>query len=680
MISSFEVGAILRVVDEASPALLRISGSFERFSAIIKQFNEQMAGLRGSADKGATGVAAAFGDMDKAILATQERVAALKAEMASVGTGRGGVFARGTHGGGGGSGGPPKPLSVGGGGGFWEMIGGAAILESVKSVLSAGGDLDLQKKLLGDLLGANAKPGDVDGALKLATRLATDSQNGIIGTTPSQNLAGIRELVPFTHDLSSAEQTYQGAMRGAKVLEELTGGKRKAIDEVQGLVKALEQVGGGIDPVTHQLSAERLQDTITEAVKTIVASGGTIDSNALLGFAKTAGGMGRLTTDMPTLFDNVMTAIIDMGGNRSGIGMAALGRQFLGGKMTFQTAQQLEEIGIMPAGGYMRAGAGISMKPGFEMQGIQEIMDPNKGIGSWLTDVWGPAVKAKLEKEGTYDTAHIMAESYKDFGQQTGQRFGLLFLQNLPQVQRDQLLRHGVDPASAYSGIGDKDYAANMSNVGSAAKGFMEVFGSPSVPSAIGGLHLLTDAMHGLTNLAAAHPDIDKAGMGAMFGPALLGNFIGAVKDFDTGIKVSEDQVKAFSNAFGPVVGGFNSLSGALNGLLNAVQGAALGIRGAIIGAISSAFHGAPAPAALPPLHGQPAHPSGLAPSDPHYPGKQSSNGTPVNVKTAIYLDGRVIGQSTSSAFARAATFPTQAASADTYASWVAPDFNTAAG
>jgi hypothetical protein len=143
----------------------------------------------------------------------------------------------------------------------------------------------------------------------------------------------------------------------------------------------------------------------------------------------------------------------------------------------------------------------------------------------------GPGSQGKLEKEGTYDTAHIMAESYKDFGQQTGQRFGLLFLQNLPQVQRDQLLRHGVDGASAYSGIDDKDYAAKMENVGAAAKGFMEIFGSPSVPNAIGGLHILTEAMHSLTNLAAAHPDVDKTGLGAMFGRALLGNFVRAVRD-----------------------------------------------------------------------------------------------------------------------------------------------------
>src|ERR1700733_8570970 len=80
MISNFEVGAILRVVDEASPALLRISGSFERFSAIIKQFNDQLLTIGASAGKGAVGRDNAFGDIDKAILATQERVAALAAE------------------------------------------------------------------------------------------------------------------------------------------------------------------------------------------------------------------------------------------------------------------------------------------------------------------------------------------------------------------------------------------------------------------------------------------------------------------------------------------------------------------------------------------------------------------------------------------------------------------------
>ena len=59
-----------------------------------------------------------------------------------------------------------------------------------------------------------------------------------------------------------------------------------------------------------------------------------------------------------------------------------------------------------------------------------------------------------------------MQESYKLFGQQTGQRLGLMFLQNEAQRERDVGLRQGVDPKSVYQGIGDKDYAANVWRIG----------------------------------------------------------------------------------------------------------------------------------------------------------------------------------------------------------------------
>jgi hypothetical protein len=105
MISSLEVGAILRVIDEASVPIKRISESFERLDAIVKRFKESLATIRispqtsaslkglndqfvaigGAADKGAEGAGAAFAGLDRSILATQERVAALKREMATVG-------------------------------------------------------------------------------------------------------------------------------------------------------------------------------------------------------------------------------------------------------------------------------------------------------------------------------------------------------------------------------------------------------------------------------------------------------------------------------------------------------------------------------------------------------------------------------------------------------------------
>jgi hypothetical protein len=75
-------------------------------------------------------------------------------------------------------------------------------------------------------------------------------------------------------------------------------------------------------------------------------------------------------------------------------------------------------------------------------------------------------------------------------------------------------------------------------------------------------------------------------------------------------------------------------------------------------------------------------HPSGLGPQDPHYPrqGGSGSASPPVNVKTVILLDGKVLAQAMSRERGAASTFPSQAAAGDTYGSWVAPDYNVAAG
>jgi hypothetical protein len=155
-------------------------------------------------------------------------------------------------------------------------------------------------------------------------------------------------------------------------------------------------------------------------------------------------------------------------------------------------------------------------------------------------------------------------------------------------------------------------------------------------------------------------------------GKTILPSVVQGIKDLDTGIKVSEVQVKSFSDALGPVVGGFNSLSGALNGLLNAFQGAALSIRSAL-GIGSSG----PQTGTLGPTTGVLPKVPGIQPGGAL--GKQSFIGTPVNVKTAIYLDGKVIGQSTSSQFASNSQFPRQAAVGDSYSGWWAPDGNATA-
>jgi len=560
MIEAGEVGAVFTVVDEASVILQRLARQFKELDALVLNTKKSLAGfgktlgldklaadtaaisrelttIGTTADASVARANAAFGKMDASVDASIAQISKLKAEMASLGripgTGR---FLPGGGGGGGGGGsirnGPhfgaesPSFNTPAGrirteGGNIWEALGVYAVLDTIKNIVTAGGELETQKKLLHDLLGNREQSGDVDGAVKAAIAYSTDANSGIIGSTPASNLAGLREIYPFMPNLSAAIKELPSLMQAAKLLEELTHGQKKAETQLPILAKALENLGGGIDPETHELSPERMDKAVNEAVKTIIAGGGVIDANALLGFAKQAGGMGRITTDLGTMFDNIITSVLDMGGNRSGTALAALGRQFLGDVMSPQKAEELESLGILPKGGWHKAGAGIAMNPGQKMLGEDEIKDPEKGIAAWVRDVWGPAVMRKLGPNAT--VADVMQESYKDFSTSTAQRLGLLFLANSAQVERDKLIRNSVDPKGAYQGMVAYDLAANANNLSAAIKGLGEVLGGPSTDVAISGLQTLTSAIHGLTDAASISPNADKTILGTALGGALAG-------------------------------------------------------------------------------------------------------------------------------------------------------------
>ena len=99
-----------------------------------------------------------------------------------------------------------------------------------------------------------------------------------------------------------------------------------------------------------------------------------------------------------------------------------------------------------------------------------------------------------------------------------------------------------------------------------------------------------------------------------------------------------------------------------------------------IAGAISGFFGAGAGPGAPSPLpFGHPMHPSGLGPQSPLYP-HQSQADTPVHIKTAVYLDGRIIGETISSELAALSTFPRQAPHGDSYLGWAAPDYNFGTG
>ena len=189
-------------------------------------------------------------------------------------------------------------------GGFkrWGVVfDGLAVVGLVKGMehmVSAGGELVKQQTLLRNMGVSQADVLETTAKAQLAT-------HAIIGTTIAENVKGMREMMGIMPSLGEAQDRYVSAMRGAKVLEALTG--TPASDSLQTLVKAVELRGGATDPVTGKIDPERFEREMQAAVKAIIASGGLVNAASLLQMMKTAGPAARMMSDADQFYKNSIT-------------------------------------------------------------------------------------------------------------------------------------------------------------------------------------------------------------------------------------------------------------------------------------------------------------------------------------------------------------------------------------
>lgn len=116
MITSYEVGAVLKVIDEASPALGRMSKIAREFSELLIKINDSLKGMSGV-------IVESFGKVDGALTASLDTARALKIEIGEIAAASravGRISIAGPSGGGGGGGGAWRRPG-GGGGSFGHM-------------------------------------------------------------------------------------------------------------------------------------------------------------------------------------------------------------------------------------------------------------------------------------------------------------------------------------------------------------------------------------------------------------------------------------------------------------------------------------------------------------------------------------------------------------------------------
>ena len=251
----------------------------------------------------------------------------------------------------------------------------------------------------------------------------------------------------------------------------------------------------------------------------IVASGGFINANKALQLMQQAGPMARMQTDADTFYKGIMTAVMDMSGNRAGTALTAVGRQLLGGQMTMPKAEELERLGILPPRGpttWHKAGTGVYVAPG-ALKGEDIIKDPLRGMSEWFKDILVPAMKGA----GITKNADVQQELYRAFGTETARRMAGLYLQNMAQISRDAALYDKVNPDLAYKGIAKHDYAANLDNLSKSIENFGQAVGSPSVGTAINYMRGISSVLNSISKQAAQHQEATQKALEAAAGGAL---------------------------------------------------------------------------------------------------------------------------------------------------------------
>ncbi len=493
-------------------------------------------------------------------------------------------------------------------GGAAALIGAAGIADGLAKAVNAGGELVKQQTLLKNMGVSWADVVDTTNKAQLATQQ-------VVGTTISENIKGMRELMGVMPNLEEAQAKYPAIMQAAKVLESLTG--TPADNSMQILAKAIELRGGGINPKTGQLDPDRLAREAEAATKAIIASGGLVNAQSLLQMMQQAGPMTRMVTDADTFYKGIITAMMDMGGARAGTALTAVGRQLLGGKMTKPTAEEMEAMGLLVPGMWHKSGTGVFVDKG-GLVGEDILKDPQKGIASWMSSVMLPA----LSQHGITSPADIQQELYRVFGTETARRMAGLFIQNQSQIERDAKLYDNALGSQAYGNVAGGDLAANTKNFSDAFQNLLQALGSPMVAPAIQGLQTISNAINAVAASALANPTVAK-GIGEALtaivvgltgaGVVAIGSLIVAAAPFAaaiTGIVAAAGVLVAFNwkwlwDQWITITSAANMLAGVawqkitdvLQGIYNAIYNFVTKI-GALAGALGGIGSGSTSPGA----------------------------------------------------------------------------------
>jgi hypothetical protein len=158
--------------------------------------------------------------------------------------------------------------------------------------------------------------------------------------------------------------------------------------------------------------------------------------------AKQAGPALRMITDPEARYASILAPLIDLGGPRTGTGLTAGMRQFMGGSMARHFAEEMQDLGLIKPGNPWRElmpplgrnGPIILNKDAVEDGALDTIQ--HEGFFAWSQK----ALKADLDAKGITSAPDINRETYRLFSTETFRRIMSLYTTQAQQVVRDAAL------------------------------------------------------------------------------------------------------------------------------------------------------------------------------------------------------------------------------------------------
>jgi hypothetical protein len=553
MITSYEVGSVYRIVDQATPTLIKIAGLLEKIAGLSKDVEARFSGLAavklgqltkglGSLEKSLSvvaekasaagnGLTAGFQRADVSIAATTKAIEKLTAELAAAKAEAAGLRLPPPGGGGrpnrpgqgGGSGGHGSPSSAGHTGvqlGVMGFFGAEAIGHGLKEVLKDAGELEHVQQ---QMVQAGFKQTEI--AKANAAAWAEAQKYGI---SVSKVMGDIKEL---TLPLGSIEHAidFIGPLEKMRVvLNAVSEGRgTSSADAVYKMARAGELKG--------LQTPEEFSSYFDNMTKVISASGGKVTPNDFMQFAK----YGKLSTmgfseDFFTKY--APTLMQTMGASTAGTAAQSLFGTLVQGTVSKRALGRMDALGLIEDPSkviYDNKGDPKGFNPG-AIAGTEMLV---KNPFEWAQKVLLPLLEKKY---GDISNTENKQKAIEDLGGLFGNRNSAAAIAEL--ALRGKTFNKDAGLIDQARGIGgadamlQEDPKAVAEKLHGAWTNLMTALGGPGVKVAVEGMNSLATGITSLTKWANENPGTTKiileafVGLGAAFAAlTVAGAVAGAV-------------------------------------------------------------------------------------------------------------------------------------------------------